>query len=449
MKVVVVGYGAAGMTAASYAALTNRKAEIIAFEKRSYAVYHPCSLPDLISGIVKSPEHLKEPPPRLPRLKVYTSTVVKEIKRGEKKVVVQDLKSGKEWEEDYDKLILATGSFPYVPRVIKILNSDGVHVLKKVEDAEAILDLANKYKRAVVVGGSFIGIETAHALKKKGLKVTLIEYFPQVMPGKLNEQLARVVEKALEDEGIVLKLGVGVKEISGEVGNKKIIAGDEEISGDFVVMATGTRPDVELAKKAGLEIGESGGIKVNEKMQTSDPSIYAAGDNAEVINIVTGQPMLSLLGSTAVKMGRVAGINAAGGKAKFRGVVNVWIVNIESLRFGGAGITFDQAKKLGLNAVAVTVQVPEKLEIYPDAHEMTIRLIADKDSGRILGGQILGKEGVLCRLDVLATVLSRGMTAEELAELELAYTPSVCEIIDPLHVAADALLKRLRRYKTI
>ncbi|HDJ96996.1 MAG TPA: hypothetical protein ENG54_00845, partial [Thermofilum sp.] len=279
--------------------------------------------------------------------------------------------------------------------------------------------------------------------------VTLIEYFPQVMPGKLNEQLARVVEKALEDEGIVLKLGVGVKEISGEVGNKKIIAGDEEISGDFVVMATGTRPDVELAKKAGLEIGESGGIKVNEKMQTSDPSIYAAGDNAEVINIVTGQPMLSLLGSTAVKMGRVAGINAAGGKAKFRGVVNVWIVNIESLRFGGAGITFDQAKKLGLNAVAVTVQVPEKLEIYPDAHEMTIRLIADKDSGRILGGQILGKEGVLCRLDVLATVLSRGMTAEELAELELAYTPSVCEIIDPLHVAADALLKRLRRYKTI
>lgn len=445
MKIVVVGYGAAGMTAASYAALTNREAEVVVFEERSYAAYHPCSLPDFIGGILKSPEDLKEPPQKLPRLKVYTSTRVKEIDRKEKKIIVHNLESGEEWEENYDRLILATGSYPYIPRVIKILNNEGVHVLKKVEDAQTISKLAEKYKHAIIVGGSFIGIETAHALRKRGLDVTLIEYFPQVMPGKLNKQLAKIVEKTLEEEGIKLILGAGVKEISGGLGDKKVVAGNEEIRGDFVVMATGTRPNVELARKAGLEVGETGGIKVNERMQTSDPSIYAAGDNAEVLDMVTCKPTLSLLGNTAVKMGRVAGINAAGGDAKFRGVVNVWIVNLENLKFGGAGISYDHALKLGIDAVAVTIRVPDKPEIYPDAHKITVRLIAEKTTGRILGGQILGVDGVLCRLNVLATVLSREMTVHELAELELAYTPSLCEIVDPLHVAADALLKRLRK----
>lgn len=445
MRIIIVGYGAAGMTAASYAALTNREAEVVVFEERSYAAYHPCSLPDFIGGVVKSAEDLKEPPQKLPRLKVFTSTRVKEIKREEKKVVVKNLEKGDEWEEGYDRLILATGSSPYIPRVIKILKKEGVHVLKRVEDAQAISELARKYKRAIIVGGSFIGIETAHALRRRGLDVTLIEYFPQVMPGKLNKQLARIIEKMLKEEDIKLVLGAGVKEISGVLGDKKVIAGDKEIRGDFVVMATGTRPNVELAQKAGLEIGETGGIKVNKRMQTSDSSIYAAGDNAEVLDIVTRKPILSLLGNTAVKMGRVAGINAAGGDAEFQGVVNVWIVNLGDLQFGGAGITYDQALKMGIDAAAVTIRVSDKPEFYPDSHKVTVRLIAEKNTGKILGGQILGKKGVLSRLNVLATVLSRGMTVRELAELELAYTPSLCEIIDPLHVAADALIKRLYR----
>ncbi|RLE71211.1 MAG: hypothetical protein DRJ37_05435 [Thermoprotei archaeon] len=445
MKIVVIGYGAAGMTAASYAVLSNREAEVVVFEERSYAAYHPCSLPDFIGGIVKSAEDLKEPPQKLPRLKVHTSTSVREVKRKEKKVIVENLESGEKWEESYDKLVLATGSSPYIPRAIKILNEEGVHVLKKVEDAQIISKLAEKYRRAVIVGGSFIGIETAHALKRRGLDVILIEYFPQVMPGKLNKQLARMVEKTLEEEGVKLILGAGVKEISGRLGDKRVLAGEEEIRGDFVVMATGTRPNVELAKKAGLEIGETGGIKVDKRMQTSDSSIYAAGDNAEILDIVTRKPTLSLLGNTAVKMGRVAGINAAGGDAEFHGVVNVWIVNLGALQFGGVGITYDHALKMGIDAVAVTIRVPGKPEFYPDSHKVTVRLIAEKNTGRILGGQILSRKGVLSRLNVLATVLSKEMTVRELAELELAYTPSLCEIIDPLHVAADALLKRLYR----
>jgi len=444
MKIVIIGYGSAGMTAAGYARVFNRKAEIIAFEKRSYATYHPCSLPDAIGGVLPM-ESLVEEAPKLPRFKLYTSTVVEEVDRSAKVVRARNLKTGGKIETEYDKLILTTGSVPFVPRAIKVENAESVYTLKTVEDAVAIRKDAEKYRRAVVVGGSFIGIEVAHALRKIGVDVTLVEYFPYLMPGKLDPELAKTVKEALEKEGIKVILGKGVSLVSGPAGDKRVIAGDEEIRTGLVVMATGVRPEVTLAKQIGLEIGERGGIKVDDNLRTSDPDIYAAGDNVEVKDIVTGKPTLSLLGSTAVRMGRIAGINAAGGNLTFKGVVNVWVVNIEHLQFGAVGLTLEMAKKYGLDAVAVTISAPQKLSIYPEASELTIRLTVDRETGKLLGGQVMGKSGILCRLDVLAVAILKDMTVEDLAELELAYTPSLCDVIDPLHVAADATLRRISR----
>ena len=445
MRIVIVGYGSAGMTAAGYARTTNRKAEIVVFEKRDYAIYHPCSLPDMIGGVLPGPEALVEEAPRLPRFKLYTSTVVKEVDRSGRRVVAQNLKTGDEIEVEYDRLILATGSIPFVPRAIRVEDGEAVFTLKTVEDAVAIKEAAEKYKSAVVVGGSFIGIEVAHALRKVGVNVTLIEYFPQVMPGKLDPEIAKTVEEALRKEGINLVLGQGVTEVSGLAGDKKVATKDGEYKAGFVVMATGVRPDVALAKQIGLKLGSMGGIKVDEKMRTSDPAIYAAGDNVEVPDLVTGKPILSLLASTAVKMGRVAGVNAAGGDLTFKGVVNVWVVNLEHLQFGGVGLTLKGAKKHGMDAAAVTITAPEKPQVYSGAGELTVRLVVDKQSGRLLGGQVLGRSGVLSRLNTLAVAISKHMSVKDLAELELAYTPSLCDVIDPLHVAADAVIRRIFR----
>ncbi len=445
MKIVTIGFGSAGLTAAGYARMYNRQAEIVAFEKREYAVYHPCSLPDMISGVLPGPEALVEEAPKLPRFKLYTSTVVREVDRSGKRVIAQDLKTGREIEVEYDKLVLATGSVPYVPRAIRVEEGEEVYTVKTVEDAVAIREAAKKYKSAIVVGGSFIGIEVAHALRKVGVDVTLIEYFPQVMPGKLDPEIARHVAKVLEEEGIKLVLGQGVKEVTGPAGNKRVVTGDGEYKAGFVVMATGVRPETTLARQMGLEIGERGGIKVDEYLKTSDPDVYAAGDNVEVRDLVTGKPTLSLLGSTAVRMGRVAGINAAGGSLQFKGVVNAWVVNLEKIQFGAVGLTLETAKKAGIDAVGVTIAAPSKPKAYPGAGDITIRIVAEKGTGRILGGQVLGESDVLCRLDVLTTAVARGMTVKDLAELEMAYTPSLCDVIDPLHVAADAAMRRVFR----
>ena len=444
MKIAIIGYGSAGMTAASYARIVNRQAEIIVFEKRPYAIYHPCSLPDVLSGILPGWDAVVEEASKLPRFKLYTSTVVEEIDPEEKKITARNLKTGEKIEQEYDKLILATGSRPYIPRVIKIEDAEGVYTLKVVEDGKEIDEAAKKYRKVIVVGGSFIGLEVAHALRVRGLDVTVVEYFNQLMPGKLDREFAKRVEDLLKSEGVNVILGKGVKEVNGPIGNKRVFLGDEELKADFVIMCTGVRPDTKLATQMGIELGQTGGIKVNEYMRTSNPDVYAAGDNVEIRDIVTGKPILSLLGSTAVRMGRVAGTNAAGGRLWFEGVVNVWVVNLGKLKFGGVGLTTERAKKEGYEIVSATITAPAKLSVYPGAYEVSVQLVVDRFTRRILGAQVIGERGVVERLNVLSTVIHRRMTIEDLAHLELAYTPSLCDVIDPLHVAADAIIRRLR-----
>ncbi|RLE96455.1 MAG: pyridine nucleotide-disulfide oxidoreductase [Thermoprotei archaeon] len=447
MKIVIIGYGTAGMTAAGYARVTNRKASIIVFERRSYAVYHPCSLPDLIAGSLERSAVVEEAP-RMPNLVVHTSTIVEEVDVSGRKVRARDLRSGKVIEEEYDALILATGSKPYIPRAIRVEDSRGVYTLKVVEDAEAISGVASKYSSAVVVGGSALGIEVAYALRKRGLKVTLVEYFPQLMPGKLDPELAERVAHFLSSAGVEVMLGKGVAEVGGPEGEKKVTTADgETLEAGFVVMATGVRPDVELAKQMGLEIGETGGVRVDEFMRTSIEGVYAAGDVAEVKDLITGKPTLSLFASTALLMGRVAGINAAGGREEFRGVLQNWVVNLEGFKFGAVGLTEQAARKAGIDVMTATVTAPEKPRFYPGYTEVTIKLVVERDEGRVVGAQVLGRGEVVEKLNLLSVAIARGLTISELPHLEFAYTPSLNEVVHPIYVAADAILRRFKRLR--
>lgn len=222
-------------------------------------------------------------------------------------------------------------------------------------------------------------------------------------------------------------------------------ADGEALEAGFVVMATGVRPDVELAKEMGLEIGETGGVKVDGFMRTNVEGVYAAGDVAEARDLITGKPTLSLFASTALLMGRVAGINAAGGREEFRGVLQNWVVNLGGFKFGAVGLTEQAARKAGIEVTAATVTAPEKPAFYPDYTETTLKLVAERSGGRIVGAQAMGRGNVVEKLNVLSTAIAHGLTISELPHLEFAYTPSLNEVVHPIYVAADAILRRLRR----
>ncbi|MEM1509459.1 MAG: FAD-dependent oxidoreductase [Thermofilaceae archaeon] len=444
MKIAVIGYGTAGMTAAIYAKLTCRKSEVEVFEKRPYAVYHPCSLPDAIAGLIPL-ESIIEEKVTIPGINVRTSTVVEEIDTEGRKLKARDLKSGEVLYRDYDNLILATGSRPFIPRSVNILESSCVYTLRLVEDAKFISEAATKYNSVVVVGGSALGIETAYALKIRGLNVTLVEYFHQLMPGKLDFEIAKIVAEKLSSKGINLMLGEGVVEVSGAPGTKKVTTSSgRELETGFVVFATGIKPDIDLAKQIGAEIGQTGGIKVDEHMRTSIDGVYAAGDVAEVRDLITGKPTLSQFANTALIMGRIAGINAVGGDTYLRGVLQNWIVNLEGFKFGSVGLTEEKAKKAGIDVVSVSVTAMDKPLFYPGSENITVKLIANSE-GKLIGVQVVGGGNVVEKLNVLSASIFSGMTVSDLPYLEFAYVPSLNEVVHPIYTAADALLRRLQR----
>ncbi len=444
MKVAIVGYGTAGMTAASYAKLTRRESEVEVFEKRPYAVYHPCSLPDAIAGLIPL-DSVVEAAAAVPGVNVRTSTIVEEIDVDNRKLKARDLRRGEVFYRDYDVLILATGSRPFIPRSVNILDSSCVYTLRLVEDAKFIIEAAAKYNSAVVVGGSALGIETAYALRARGLNVTLVEYFQQLMPGKLDFEIAKIVAERLSSKGINLVLGEAAAEVSGAPGAKKIVTSTgRELEAGFVVFATGVKPNTDLAKQIGAEVGPTGGIKVDDHMRTSIEGVYAAGDAAEVKDLITGKPTLSLFASTALIMGRVAGINAVGGDSHIKGVLQNWVVNLEGFKFGGVGLTEEAAKKAGIDTLSVSVTATDKPQFYPDSESVTVKLVADGE-GRLIGAQVAGGGNVVEKLNLLSVSIYKGVTVSDLPYLEFAYAPSLNEVVHPVYTAADALLRRLQR----
>lgn len=445
MHVVVIGFGAAGSTAARFALSTNKQCSVTVLEKRRYGIYHPCSLPSVIAGDVPL-NSIVEDAPTAPRLSLHTSTVVEEVDVGGRRVRARDLRSGEVVTIEYDALVLATGSEPSVPRELKIEDSDGVFTLKTIEDAEQILAAALKYDCAVVVGGSILGIEIAHALKRRSVRVSLIEKAPQLLPDKLDEEIAEQVEEHLVKEGVNVLLGEAVTEIRGDLGSVEVVTSmGKVLRTGFVVLATGVRPNNYLARQIGLELGERGGVKVDEMMRTSRDSIYAAGDLVEVKSFLTGKPTISPLASTAFLTGRVAGINAAGGDERFPGTLQNWVADLNVIKLGAVGLTESAALNKGLNPVSSTVTLVDRPPFHKGASITTVKLIACGESGRIVGLQAVGGERVVELLNTTALAIIRGMKVQELWHLEHAYTPTLNDVVHPLHAAARAIEKQLKK----
>lgn len=443
MKVVIVGGVAGGASAAARLRRLDEDAEIILFEKGEYISYANCGLPYYIGEVIKEREKLVVQTPEAMSkrfsIDIRTLSEVTKINPDEKTVVVHDIKNDRTYTESYDKLILSPGAEPIKPPMPGI-DGKNIFTLRTIPDTYRIKDFVdnNKPKKAVVVGGGFIGLEVAENLKEAGLDVTIVELADHVM-APLDYEMAAIVHQRLKDKGVNLILKDGVKEFHHKEGITTVVlnSGNTLIT-DMVVLGIGVRPDTKLAKDAGLAIGERGGIKVNEYMQTSNPDIYAVGDAIEVKDYINGSNTLIPLAGPANKQGRIAADNICGRKSKYDGTQGTSVAKIFDLTVAATGNNETILKRAGIDYEKVIIHPNSHASYYPDALPMTIKLIFKKDDGKILGAQIVGFDGVDKRIDVIATAIRSNMTVYDLEELELAYAPPYSSAKDPVNMAGFA-----------
>jgi len=443
-NIVIIGGTACGPKAAARARRCDPHVPITLIEQGPSLSTATCGLPYYISGVIKDEGPMVARPPEHFRdvlgMTVLNNTRATAIDRQQRTVAVTDLKTGKDATIKYDKLVLATGSAPVRPDWPGA-SLKGIFTLSDLPDANAIKGhiATAKTKEAVIVGAGLIGLEMAEALATLGLKVTVLEALGWPLPQLLDEDMAAPLAKHLESKGVGLRCG---ERVTGFSGDKKgcvagVLTGGGEVRAGLALLSLGVRPEVGLARAAGLETGARGGIRVNEYLETSDPAIYAGGDCVEVKNLVTGQPMLAPMGSTANKHGRIIGSNATGGRLTFPGVLGTAIVKVFDLNAGRTGISAAQAREAGYDVLTALVPAAEHATYYPGAREFILRLVADKASGRVLGGQAVGAGEVAKRIDVLVAAISSGATVDDLADLDLAYAPPFNAAMDPLHNAAN------------
>lgn len=358
------------------------------------------------------------------------------INREARRVIVKKLDTGQIKEEDYDRLILAPGSHAIMPP-LQGMDLPFVYTLKTLEDTDRIFNFIRTRNpcSAVVVGGGLIGSEAMENLALRGIKTTVVEFAPQILIF-LDWEMAEIVRRHARDKGVTFHLSEGLKMVKQQEGRNLVITDrDREIPTDLVLVAVGVRPNVDLAEKAGLEIGPTGGLKVNEYMQTKDKNIYAAGDCIETMNLITGKPVLTPMGSAANKQGRAAGANALGRQIKVKGFTGTVIVKIFDLTVAKSGLSEKEAMDAGFNTLVTYLHPGNHAGYYPGSKPLQMKLVADRDNGRLLGSQIIGHEGVDKRIDVIATAIYNRMNLEDLIHLDLAYAPPYSAARDPVVVA--------------
>ena len=440
MKIVIVGGVAGGATAAARLRRLDENAEIIVFERSGFVSYANCGLPYYIGGVIEKKEELTLQTPESFRRRFNVDMRVRhevtKINPERKTVYVTNLVTGESFEESYDKLILSPGARPVRPNFPGI-ESDKIFTLRTVEDTYKIKDYinANKPSSAVVVGGGFIGIEAAENLKGLGVDVTLVEAMNQLM-APFDYDIAAFIHAEVRRKGVNLVLGRKLQGFKPDGESLEVSIEDGlSIKADMVILAMGVSPDTAIAKDAGLKLGIKGSIVVNEHMQTSDPDIYAVGDAVQIKNFVTGKDALISLAGPANKQGRVAADNICGLNSSYNGGQGSSVIKIFSLTAASTGINERTAKSLGIECDKVILSPSSHAGYYPGGKVMTLKLVFEKGSYRILGAQIAGYDGVDKRIDVLATAIRAGMKAYELVELDLAYAPPYSSAKDPVNMA--------------
>jgi NADPH-dependent 2,4-dienoyl-CoA reductase/sulfur reductase-like enzyme/rhodanese-related sulfurtransferase len=432
MRIVIVGGVAGGMSAATRMRRLNADAEIIVLEKSGHVSYANCGLPYFVGGVIEEEDALLlQTPASLHarfKLDVRIATEVTSIDPQAKTVVVKDWQKGEEYVLSYDKLILSPGASPVVPPIPGI---ERALTLRTVEDVEKIADRVNaKPKSAVVIGGGFIGVEIAENLVHKGISTTVVEAAPQVL-APLDPEMATLVAKEMRKHGVTLHLGVSAKDVTP---TSVVLSDGTSLDAELVIMAIGVRPDTGLAKSAGLTIGARGGIEVDDFNRTSNHDIYAVGDAAEKTDAIDGSATLVPLANLANRHGRVVADHIAGRVTRPNKTIGTAIVKVFDLMIAATGWNEKRLKAAGRDVMVIHTHPNNHAGYYPDAKQIALKLIFDPKSGEILGGQGVGVDGVDKRIDVIATAIRGGITAPELADLELAYAPPFGSAKDPVNM---------------
>lgn len=439
-KIIIVGGVAGGATAAARIRRLDEQAEIIVFERSGFVSYANCGLPYYIGGVIQDKEELTLQTPEnfreRFRIDVRVRHEVTALHPDKKTVSVKNLKTGEEFEENYDKLLLSPGARPVQPNLPGV-GIDNLFTLRTVEDTLRIREfvLKEKPKSAVLAGGGYIGLEVAENLRELGMDVTIVQRPNQVL-NPLDYEMATFVHAKMREKGIHLMLGHSVEGFEQKDGKTMVILKDgEPLKTDMVILAIGVAPDTHLAKEAGLTLGIKNSIVVNERMETSVPDIYAVGDAVEVHHRITGQKALISLAGPANKQGRIAADNICGGNSSYKGSQGSSVIKIFDMTVATTGLNEQAAKQAGIDCDKVYLSPASHASYYPGGTMMTMKVLFEKETYRLLGAQIIGYDGVDKRIDVLATAMAAGMSALELQDLDLAYAPPYSSAKDPVNMA--------------
>jgi NADPH-dependent 2,4-dienoyl-CoA reductase/sulfur reductase-like enzyme/rhodanese-related sulfurtransferase len=440
IKLVIVGGVAGGATAAARARRLNEQAEIIMFERGEHISFANCGLPYYIGQVIKERDDLLVTTVEALRdrynIDVRIFSEVTCIDRKHKQVSVKNLQTAESYQETYDKLILSPGAKPIKPN-LEGINLNTVFSVRNIPDTDRIKAYIDNKKpeSAVVVGGGYIGLEMAENLVERGVKTIILEMLDQVM-ATVDYEMAVLIHEHLKEKGVVLELENSVKAFSKK-GNRTIVSTSKgyDIECDLAILSIGVKPENKLASEAGLEIGDRGGIKVDASMRTSDPDIFAVGDAVEIKDYVTGLPAIIALAGPANKQGRIAADNSMGRNSSYNGSLGTAIVKVFDMSMASTGASEKILKRNNIPYLISYTHSDSHAGYYPGAEKLSVKLIFSPDDGKVLGTQIVGKEGVDKRIDVIATAIRGGMTVFDLEELELAYAPPYSSAKDPVNIA--------------
>lgn len=449
MKILVVGAVAAGTkTAAKLKRELGDTAEITVISKGKYISYAACGLPYYIGGVIKDRASLLENTPesysRLTGVNLITGIEATKLDPAAKTVFARNVETGEELSYGYDKLVLTTGARPVVPN-IPGMDLPGVYTLRDPDDADKIKAAAEsgEVKRAVIVGGGMIGVEMAENLTNLGVRASIIDMAPHILPG-FDADFADFIENLLGEAGIPVFTNDSVTAIEGEGKVQKVRTGRRAVKTDMVIMAVGVRPNTEWLKDSGIEMTDRGVIVVNDYMQTSDPDIYSAGDCAMARSLITGKDMWTPMGSSANIEGRHCAKAVAGtARHPFRGVLQTIVLQLPGMRAGKTGFGIDAARAAGIDAEYVTITCYDKAKFFPGMEHFSIRMVAEKESRRLLGVQVLGKGNVDKIVDIGVAAISLGATLDSFDDMDFAYSPPFSTPIHPFAVAANALMNKM------
>ncbi|MGR6835216.1 FAD-dependent oxidoreductase [Syntrophomonas erecta] len=439
-KIAIVGGVAAGMSAAAKAHRVNPDLDIHVYTDEEYISYAGCGLPYFIGDrihserklIARTIEQFTEQ-----NIKVHIATRVLDIYPDKKSLLIRDARTSTELETPYDRLVLATGARPVKP-ALEGINLNGVFTLRKLTDSLSIRQFMLEYKprRAVVIGGGYIGLEMVENLKDHGCEeVTIIERAPQIIPN-MDANMAELIQSYLESKGVKVRTGESVLRFEGKHLLNEVITDQDTIPADFALLSVGVQPNSELADRAGITLGTRNAIRVNSKMETSRADIYAAGDCATTFHRISGQEVYIPMGTTANKQGKIAGENVAGGNASFPGVLGTGIAKIMEMEVSRCGLNERECQSLGIKYTSHTIKSKTAAHYWPGSGSIYVKIIAGEDR-RIIGGQIVGYAGAAKRIDILVTAMTMGATVDQLLDMDLAYAPPFSPVWDPVLVALN------------